>query len=177
MKVKLRTFGKAWEAAPRSRTKLTGSLVLVALVVGGSLFISGGANAVSTKHKVVFRGNANEFSEASPAIEPKANVKITCDSSTNTFTATVKNVSVIDGYLNPFPKDNAGKFFVTLGGPGPGAFYYVELSQNPKTGLFDGSGSGSLDMGPPPYFPACYTGATWRVVIGNATYATEGTMS
>ena len=156
-----------------SRTKLTGILLVgIVFVVGSNVAVTGGANAVSTKHEVVLRGNKNMFSEASPAIEPKALVKITCDSSTNTYTATVKNVSVIDGYQNPFPT-YAGQYGVLLFSP-PGGGYSVLLTQNPKTALYDGSSSGTLVglLG-----PECFSGATWYVTIENATYGTSGKMS
>ena len=155
----------------------TALVAITVPVAVGATSAGGQASATSTKHHVVLRGNTNIFSEASPAIEPKAQVKITCDSSTNTYTVTVKNVSVIDGYQNPFPKD-VGQYYVLLGSPAPN-FYEVLLSQNPTTALYGGSSSGILRGSGGGPFPAdeCFSGAMWHVDITNATYGTAGSMS
>jgi hypothetical protein len=101
------------------------------------------AGASSTTHKFKAKGNNSTLGAGSGlAIETKAKASITCNSATGSYNVTVKNVSVIGQDGTTFTT-SGGRYEIAFEDLG-GEIISVDLTQNPKTELFDANASGVL---------------------------------
>jgi hypothetical protein len=150
------------------------------LVATFVMFPTANASASGTTHKISFHGNSNGtiISYDGLAIEKKASVKYTCNSSTGAYTLTAKNFNIIGSdahaYQRPLPDWNLN---VTVANPSSSfsATFSVPLLQNPSTELFDATVKDVTLQ------ETCVAAGTVRVYLfdstdGNLGYYQRGTM-
>jgi hypothetical protein len=89
------------ESLMSSFTRKIAALVTPLVLLGGfSVLGAQSAGAAGTTHKVLVARNPNNLTGvtvAHPAIETKAKLKFTCNSTTGSYTVSVKNFSIIGG--------------------------------------------------------------------------------
>jgi hypothetical protein len=143
------------------------ALVAPLMLLGGfSVLGAQSASARATTHKIFLKGNMNVFAVATPALEPRARVYFTCNSTTGVYTLRVKNVSVIGGdqmvMVSPF-SHQPRRMTILVGLPVNEEFD-VTLAQNTATSLYDADVTNMLSDR-----ADCASGVVWGTQMANAS--------